>query len=410
MHLRREELQRRYELYKKLGSYRATAKTLGLNKESLRTSLIRAANRGDLGTNPVLPGFAISKTTAVKDESGAIVREFIQQKPEHGGAFEIPDGHKIKGVSALVDANGQIIQQWQKTSEDDDAKRAIFEAEIAALREELPRILPTQPPENCQAELLNQFTITDSHFGMLAWGEETGGSDYDLDIAEKLLLDWFSAAIQGSPRADTAVLAQLGDLMHHDALEAVTPAHGHILDADSRLQKVIRVVIHTVRRIIGMLLETHKHVHIVMASGNHDPASSAWLREMLAAMYELEPRVSVDNSPMLYYSYEWGNVALFYSHGHKGGLKTLDVRFASLFRELYGRTRYAYAHTGHRHTDETVKTDLMLIEQHETLAAHDAFAATVAGAESRSAKRITYHREFGEVARARISPEMILEK
>ncbi|WP_193603303.1 phage tail tape measure protein [Agrobacterium sp. MS2] len=88
-----------------------------------------------------------------------------------------------------------------------------------------------------------------------------------------------------------------------DRIQQLTPAHRHVLDADSRLHKVVRVVIRTLRRVIDMLLQKHKHVHIVMASGNHDPASSVWVRELLAAIYENEPRVTVDTSPMLYYAY-----------------------------------------------------------------------------------------------------------
>ncbi len=185
----------------------------------------------------------------------------------------------------------------------------------------------------------------------------------------------------------------------------MTPAHKHVLDADSRLQKVIRVVIRTIRRVIDMLLQ--KHQDVVMASGNHDPASSAWLREMLAAMYENEPRISVDNSPMLYYAYEWGKTLLLYHHGHKRGVAQVDATLAGIFREQYGRSAYAYAHVGHLHSDEGRKSSLMYVERHETLAAPDAYAAGGGWLSGRSAKRITYHREWGEVARDTIRPEMV---
>ncbi len=85
-------------------------------------------------------------------------------------------------------------------------------------------------------DLLNQFVVTDSHFGMLSWREETG-ADYDLRIAEQLLLDWFAHSIATAPDAHTAVFAQLGDLMHHDALESVTPAHHNVLDATHDCRK-----------------------------------------------------------------------------------------------------------------------------------------------------------------------------
>jgi len=298
-----------------------------------------------------------------------------------------------------------------KTGEDQAHVLDAVRAAIDAFKEEIPRVSPTAGPVFAALDLLNQYTVTDHHFGMLAWREETG-ADYDLKIAEQLLLDWFSAAIATSPSAHTAVLAQLGDLMHHDALESVTPASRHVLDADSRLQKVIRVVIRVIRQIIDMLLQTHQHVHVIMASGNHDPASSAWLREMLAVMYEAEPRVSVDSSPSLYYAYEWGRTALYFHHGHKRGINDADVVFARMFREMYGRCAYHFAHIGHLHSNarKAPPSSLMEIERHETLAAPDAYAAGGGWLSGRSAKRITYHREYGEVGRDTMRPEMVMRK
>lgn len=383
------------------GNQCAAASALGLARSTLQARLRRAAERGLMGTEPVLPGFAI-KSIAGKTESG----EWIKQTREAGEVYEAPAGHMIKGESALVDPDGRVVQKWVKTRADTDGQLAAFTAMVDALKEDLPRVTIMPPPVSVESDLLNQFVVTDNHFGMLAWAEETGSS-YDLKIAEQLLLDWFAAAIAGAPQAHTAVLAQLGDLMHHDALESVTPAHRHVLDADSRLQKVIRVVIRTVRRIIDMLLQKHQHVHVVMASGNHDPASSAWLREMLAAMYENEPRITVDNSPMLYYAYEWGKTLLLYHHGHRRGVQNVDATLAGIFREQYGRSLYAYAHVGHRHSDEGRKSSLMYIEQHETLAAPDAYAAGGGWLSGRSAKRVTYHKEWGEVGRDTMRPEMV---
>src|SRR5690606_30606373 len=144
---------------------------------------------------------------------------------------------------------------------------------------------------------------------------------------------------------------------------SVTPTHAHVLDADSRLQKIIRVVIRTMRRVVQMLLAKHDRVHIIMADANHDPAGGAWLREMFAAFFENEPRVTVDNSASTYYAYEHGLTALFYHHGHKRKIGSVDSVFAGQFREIYGRTKFAYAHTGHLHSDELKSTNLMKVER-----------------------------------------------
>ncbi len=406
-HISDEELTNLVNLRQGFQSEYAMAKALGISSKTLNVQLRIAARRGLMGTKPVLPGFELSKTTTVTNEDGDVVREFVQQKPEHGEEFTVPEGHAIKGVSALVDANGQVIQQWVKTREDANNALEMLRITVDELKKDLPKLDPAPAPHHVQENLCNQYTLTDLHLGMMAWAEETGDADYDLKIAEALVIDWFSAAIQCAPPAHTGILAQLGDLMHHDSHDSVTPENRNILDADSRLQKIIRVVIRVVRRVIGMLLSKHTHVHVIMAAGNHDPASSAWIRELLFAMYENEPRITIDRSPSVYYAFEWGKTALFYHHGNKRKINDVDTVFAGRFREMYGRCIKSYGHIGHHHNDEAKDSNLMKVERHRTLAASDAYSATGGWLSDRDAKVITYHKEYGEVARITLSPDMV---
>lgn len=382
------------------------ASQLGLSRSALQSRLTRAAQRGFLLDHPpAMPGFEITKVTTAPDGG-----QHVTQKAEHGDVFEMPDTHFLGKMTVQRDASGRVVQDWIRAMPDAAAQQAAMAATVAALKEDLPRAEPVVGPARTNADLLNQYTVTDLHFGMLSWREETG-ADYDLKIAEQLLLDWFAAAIRMSPDASTAILCQLGDLLHHDAHESVTPAHRNILDADSRLQKMIRVVIRTMRRIIGMLLEKHERVHIIMADANHDPAGGAWLREMFAAFYENEPRVTVENSASTFYVYEFGETSLFYHHGHKRKINTIDSVFAGKFREAYGRTKFSYAHLGHLHSDELKSTPLMKVERHETLAAPDAFSANGGWSNqplsTRSAKVITYSKRFGYCGTVTLTPEMV---
>lgn len=398
-----EQLHEAAEAFKAHGTHAAAAASLGLNLKTFTSRLHRAAAVGLVGYKPVLPGFAV-KSVSSKAPDGA----WVKQTREPGEVFAPLPGHAIKGESALVDPEGRVTAKWVKTDREATAAHDALKAAAQGFKDELPRAVPVTAPAVGNADLLNQFTVTDLHFGMLSWREETG-ADYDITIAEKLLTDWFTAAIELAPNAHTAVLAQLGDLLHHDGHESVTPAHRNVLDADSRLQKVIRVVIRTMRRVIAMLLERHSHVHVIMADANHDPASGAWLREMFAAFYEDEPRVTVDATASTYYCYEWGETSLFYHHGHKRKVGDVDSVFAGKWREVYGRTRHSYAHLGHLHSDELKSTNLMKVERHETLAAPDAYAANGGWLSGRSAKVITYHRARGEVFRSTISAEMVAE-
>jgi hypothetical protein len=390
-----------YNAHNRNMTHAATAAKL--SRSTFQCQIREAANRGFLLDHPpAMPGFRIAQVTTAPDGT-----QHIQQKPEHGEQFALPAGHRVKGISTLVNAEGGKIVEWIKTTEDAAAQAASMEATIAALKEDLPRAEPVPVPLGGNANLLNQYTVTDLHFGMLSWAEETG-ADYDLKIAEQLLLDWFAAAIVQSPNASTAILCQLGDLLHHDAHISVTPTHAHVLDADSRLQKMIRVVIRTMRRVIAMLLDKHQRVHIIMADANHDPAGGAWLREMFAAFYENEPRVTVDSSASTFYVYEFGQTSLFYHHGHKRKINSIDGVLVGKFREIFGRTKFSYAHLGHLHSDELKSAPTtMKVERHETLAAPDAFAANGGWLSGRSAKVITYSKHFGEVGRITLTPEMV---
>lgn len=376
------------------------ARTLGLPRQTFHNRLKRAAERGLLGPTETLPGFRIDALTETPNGT------FVRQRKEHGAVFAPPDGHAVKGVSALVDAEGREIIKWVKTSADADARAAAMQAAVEAFKDELPRAEPVPRPVGARPDLLNFYAITDAHFGSLSWREETG-ADYDLTIAERLLTDWFAAAIDLAPAAHTGVLAQMGDLAHYDGMESKTPTSGHILDADSRFPKLVRVVIRTLRRVVRMLLEKHERVHIIMADANHDPASGAWLREMFAAFYDDEPRVTVDSSASTYYVVEHGKTSLFVHHGHRRNVGNVDSVFAGKFRDIYGRTKHSYAHIGHLHSDELKSTNLMKIERHETLAAPDAYAANGGWLSGRSAKVITYSNEHGEVSRLTLTPAMV---
>lgn len=303
------------------------------------------------------------------------------------------------------DSEGNGYSLFVKNPVTGEDVASVMRNAFEALKEDLQRAEPVPAPSLTNANLLSQYTITDLHLGALAWNEETGGGDYDLHIGERLIINWFSAAIAQSPAAKRAVFAQLGDFLHYDSFKSITPEHGHLLDSDSRYPKMVRAAIRIVRTVIRMLLEKHEQVDVIMCDANHDPAGGVWLREMFAAFYEEEQRVNVDTNPGTYSVIEHGDVSLFYHHGHRRGTKNVDSILVGKYRKVYGRTTYSYAHTGHKHSDELKTTDLMKVEQHETLAAPDAYGANWLS--GRSAKVITYHADFGEVGRITLTPAMV---
>jgi hypothetical protein len=327
--------------------------------------------------------------------------------PDHDMVRTVPDGFQVKGVSTYYNKDGAPAGQWVKSAVDTERQREIMRAAFEALAEELPRAKPVRYTGRAgDDDLLNCYVITDFHMGALSWEPETG-AHWDINIAEQTLLAWFERAIAQSPNAQTALLAQISDLLHWDGFDAVTPASKHLLDADTRFPKLVRVAIRVLRRVIEMLLAKHERLHIIMADANHDPVSQVWLREWIAVLYENDPRVTVDTSPSPYNAYEFGKVAIFTHHGHKRKITNVSEVFAAQFREMFGRTKHAYAHTGHLHHVDVKENNLMIVEQHRTLAAPDAYAARGGWITGRDAKVITYHREYGEVGRLTVSFDMV---
>lgn len=319
----------------------------------------------------------------------------------------VPDGYKIKGTSSLVDEFGNTKLQWVKTDTDAERQVELMKAVIEGMKSEITPVAPVKATRAKRDDkLLNLYTVSDFHLGMLAWADESG-DDWDMKIAEDLFSRWFDAAFQKAPDAGTGVINLLGDFAHFDSLDAVTPASGHVLDADTRYQKLVRYMIRMVRRVVGMALVKHKSVRLLIVQGNHDESGMIWLAEMFSTLYDNEPRVFVDTSPDVYKMVQHGKTTLFFHHGHKARFDAIEPVMIAKFRKAFGESVYSYAHVGHLHHQKIVESRNMVVEQHRTLAAKDAYASRGGWMSGRSANVITYSAEYGEVARLTISPEML---
>lgn len=327
--------------------------------------------------------------------------------PEHDMTKTVPDGFKVKGVSTYYDESGKPKGQWIKSSADEDRRQELIRAAFEAMAQDLPRVAPTERHGDTLENLATLYTLTDSHVGMLAWQKETG-ADWDLKIAEATLTGCFQQMVQASPASRVGIVNQLGDFLHSDGLVPVTPTSGHVLDQDGRYTKLVETAVRILRRVVEMALCQHERVIVLMAEGNHDMASSVWLRVMFRALYENEPRVEVIDSPLPYYVYQHGKTMLAFHHGHLKKNDQLPILFASQFPEVWGTTTKRYAHTGHRHHAEEKEHSGITVIQHPTLAARDAYAARGGWIAERQVSAITYHAAYGQVSRVTVVPEMLV--
>lgn len=362
----------------RLGSHRALAKALNVSRGTISHSLK-----------------ILRKKAAVQGFS-----------PEHNFTQPVPDGFKLKRHSQYYDAEGKPRGKWVIATADEQRQQELFDGVVAAMCDDIPRLSAVSAPRPGNDKLCNLFTITDYHVGMLAWGVETG-ADWDLEIAESTLVAAFSHLIANAPKAKVAVVNQLGDFLHFDGLDAVTPMHKHLLDADSRFRKVVEVAVRLLRRIVDMALASHDEVILIVAEGNHDLASSVWLQTMFTALYENDKRIKINQSALPYYVHQHGNVMLGFHHGHMKKNEGLPLHFAAGYPLIWGATTKRYVHVGHRHHVEEKEHAGVKVVQHSTLAAKDAYAARGGWSSERQMLAITYHSDFGEVARSTVTPEML---
>lgn len=329
--------------------------------------------------------------------------------PDHfvGG---VAPGYLMGKVTVQRGPTG-VERTWERQSPDQEQVRAAMQAAAEAMAEELPRLRPILPEVQVlgklwNPKLLNLYTLTDAHVGMLAWHRE-GGENWDLDIAESVLVKCFQAMIDASPPARIAVVNQLGDFLHSDGMLPITPTSGNILDQDGRFSKLVKVAIRVLRKVIDLALQHHETVKVVIAEGNHDMASSIWLRHMFKALYENEPRVEVVDSELPYYAIEHGATMLGFHHGHLKKPDLLTPVMAAQFAPIWGRTKYRYAHMGHQHHYYEKEHNGMTVAQHPTLASRDAYASRGGWFAARATNAVTYHSEYGQVARYTVTPEMV---
>lgn len=371
--------QREYLLaWREHGSIRAAAAQLGVHWRNI----IQARDR-------------VAKKAAMRGHS-----------PKHDMVHPVPDGFVVKGVSTYYNDEGKPTGQWVKSSLSHQALLDALREAVDALKEEIVPVEPIAAPGFTEASLCNLYTFTDYHLGMLAWHRE-GGDDWDLEIAETKLMRSYAYMISASPRAYHAVINIQGDFLHTDGKTPVTPAHGHVLDADSRYPKIRRAAIRIIREMVRMALERHQTVHLVIAEGNHDEEGAGWLSDMMAVVYENEPRLTVDDSALPFYCHQWGKVMLGIHHGHKVKNESLPLLFAAQFPEVWGATKRREIHCGHRHHRDEKEYNGVTVVQHPTLAARDAYAARGGWIADRAAWAITYHQEYGAVGRVMVSPEMV---
>lgn len=370
------------------------ADALGLSEKTVRRHMSLAAERGLLSLDPVMPGFAI------KSVASKVGDAWVKQTREHGEQYSTPDGHSIKGESALVDADGRIIQKWVKTREDASRAAALSEAIKAEFEQYKGYAQLVSPPAETYSELCTYYPIVDPHIGMLAHGKETGESN-DLKIGTGRVGGTLQRLVGLSPAAETAVIINTGDFFHADDQSNATPASGHQLDVDGREQRVKWAGVNMLRTTIDFALQKHKRVIVKNLKGNHDPESAKWLNISLGLFYSNEPRVEIDpeDANNDHFFHLFGVNYTGATHGHTMKPDRMYIMMAEDNPDYWNASLYRWCIFGHIHHETKKQIGSLICESFSQPVPRDSFAHSHGYRSGSAMQSITLHKQDGEQGR-----------
>lgn len=296
----------------------------------------------------------------------------------------------------------------RKLSSAEKFRRSLALDEFAAALRDNSSASSRKPPTFCNNDLLACYVMGDPHFGLYSWAEETG-ADFDLKIAERDTKGAVDNLVSRAPRASSAVLIVLGDLIHSDTKQNRTEASGHPLDVDTRWSRVMGVALRTLVYATGRLLAKHRRITLRLCEGNHDPQAAFSIALALSEHFRNERRVKLDLSPANYWFHGWGRNVIGATHGHKCKTAKLPSIMAATVPKLWGASiangRAFYQ--GHLHHTFTQELNGCTVHVMPTLCAPDAYAAGAGYISSRSMSCDVYHRRAGFIRRETCPVELL---
>lgn len=347
------------------------------------------------------PGMRISTNSGEYDASGNLVRQWVGSTKDSGAEFVPPKGHLVKGVSALVDADGRELVKWIKTREG-----SAGEGLVEALREEFSAFRgaaqQVPSPGLVEEDLMVVYPLPDLHIGAYAWGRETGGP-YDTEIAVSRALEAARTLVGQAPRARRGVLLGLGDYFHTNDQTNATPASRHRLDVDGRWPKVYRAGARLAASLVSLLLAHHEEVEVVFLPGNHDPDAAVCLTVALDMLYDGHNRVRVHSQPGLFWFMRHGACLLGATHGHTMKPDRMAMVLATDRSRDWGETTHRHFFFGHVHHESVKEVGPVRVESFNTPASRDAWAHGGGYRSGQSMCSIVFDRNRGEVMRQRVN-------
>lgn len=308
-------------------------------------------------------------------------------------------GQKDSGTIPLHQIKATFVRRKKFQSEKEDILSFIADTK-KSFAKSLPK-LPA-PKRNKKKEHLLVPSISDPHFGKLAWGEETGWENYDLKTAEAVVIEAAQSLLnKAMAYTDSTgrILFPVGnDLLHVDTGDNKT-TNGTPQDCDGRAFKAYKLARQTMMRVIRMYREIAP-VSVLIVPGNHDHDRVFHLGDALDMAFDGDKHVEILNAPTRRKYFRWGKTLMGADHGIMKPQRLRELMQLER-REDWGQTSFAEWFVGHLHKKQELTSAVdeeagVRIRRIPSLTPPDAWhSASGYVGTPRSAEMLVYHDETG---------------
>lgn len=239
-------------------------------------------------------------------------------------------------------------------------KRKPIEKDILDSFHEIIKDMPVLPKPRRKKVLPNgiagEISTYDAHLAKLAWEQETGYRNFDLNIAINDYKYVTNANLDLiAPFKPEKIFYIIGqDMYHMDNMVGHTTHGNHAMDVDGRITKVhtkafavSRDSIYNARKIAP--------VTVVWIPGNHDFLASYMLVFALREHFRNDPLITFDLSEVPRKAVLWGNLLVGWTHRIVGKHTVWSNELAQGWPELWGKSKFREWHHGDQHKKQDVK-------------------------------------------------------
>jgi hypothetical protein len=346
----------------------------------------------------------IHATVLETGKSAATVKRFLAEARKRG--LHLSDG--AKQAMDAVNLNGSEIAGGWRHAYDDEGKKVesvrwsvpkqATEDVLERIREAFEGIEPAKPvapPDTSDDDMLGFFPHADLHLGMVINSDQSGGEEYNQQLAVERFRAGSSACITGVPRCAIALIVNAGDAMHANDDSDRTPRSGHKLKVEGTHHQNLGVCIELNAFSIDLALQYHSQVVYRAIGGNHDPNIPAPILYALRERYRNEPRVNIVVTEDEFWQLNWGRAFLCGHHGHNRKPKEVCAELPGKYPKAWGAAEEWHYFSAHYHNYQSVPYGPTRHHQLPAVCAMDTHSAWAPYSGIAGMMAMTFHKKYG---------------